>query len=1077
MEKRDQESDGRRVRAHVRSRTRLLGAIALLTLAACGGGVETVENPIGNRPPIVNAGPDQDVAEGSDITLDGSGSTDPDGDALTFQWLQLAGPAVTLDSTSTSVTGFVAPDVPAGSPATLVFQLTVSDGELSQSDTVAIVVDENSAPTVDAGEDQTVFENAVVSLAGVASDPNGDALMYQWTQVSGPAVTLDNPTSAGTSFEAPDVAAGAPQTLTFQLTVSDGQFAQADTVSVRVEENEPPLANAGPDQIVASAVLVTLDGSQSSDPNTIDTLTFSWAQTGGPAVDLMDPATSQPSFNAPVVAPGSSAILTFELTVGDGVFSDTDSVTVVVGDDDPDVNIPPAANAGSDQVVLEGAGVTLSGSGTDADGDPLTFSWVQLSGPAAPLNDPASAVTAFVAPDVPAGPPVILTFELTVSDGTVTDSDAVSISVEENVPPVANAGPDQTVEQNAMVSLDGSLSDDPNSIGVITYSWVQIAGPAVTLAGSATATPSFTAPPVDAGSSELLQFELTVSDGTFDDSDTVSVTVEEQETTVGVSGRVNYEFVPPNADCAGLNFGGTIVRPIRGATVQLLDASTGTVIDTTVADDTGAYAFTGVDPDIDVRLRVRAELKRSGSPSWDVDVRDNTSNTTVPLPSRPLYVMDGSGFNTGTADSTQNLTATTGWGGTAYTADRTAAPFAILDAIYAGVQLVTSVDPGATFGPLDAYWSVNNTLVNGDIGAGEIGTSYYTSDPDGGAANPSLFLLGDADNDTEEFDDHVVVHEWGHYFEDTFSRSDSIGGRHGLGESLDPRLAFGEGFATALAAIALAEPLYCDTGAPGTIDGFGIDAENAGFGTQGWYNEVSIVTLVYDLWDTVVDGTDNGSIGFAPIYDTMAGPQATTPAFTSVFSFAAELRTMLDAAGQALLDSQLVRENIEPGIITIWADGETNNANHPDVLPVYTDMTGDGSTLNICTTSEFEPHLGGMILERNGNKLSEQRFLRLTVPTDGNYAVLVETTTPTPVTPDSNDLDQSDPDLFIYRNGTIVASGVSGDARVESFTTTTPLLSSAVYAVELEEFRYNDDLTPDNYPERVCFDVSFTPAP
>jgi hypothetical protein len=389
------------------------------------------------------------------------------------------------------------------------------------------------------------------------------------------------------------------------------------------------------------------------------------------------------------------------------------------------------------------------------------------------------------------------------------------------------------------------------------------------------------------------------------------------------------------------------------------------------------------------------------------------------------------------------------------------------------MQLVTSVDPDAVFSPLDAFWSVNNTLVNGDIGAGEIGTSFYTSAP-----NPSLFLLGDADSDTEEFDDHIVVHEWGHYFEDTFSRSDSIGGRHVLGESLDPRLAFGEGFASALAAIALDEPLYCDTGAPGTNAGFGINAESDNPGLQGWYNEISVVTLIYDLWDTANDGTDNGSIGFAPIYETMAGPQATTPAFTSILSFAGELRPMLDAAGQALLDAQLAQENIDSGSITVWGDGETNNAGSADVLPVYTDVAGDGSVTNVCTTSEFEPHTAmGALLERNGNKLSEQRFLRLTVPANGDYDVLVQTTTPTPATPDPNDLDQSDPDIFIQLNGTIVASGLSGAPRMEAFTKQTPLQSSAVYAVELEEFRYNDDLTPDNYPERICFDVSFTLAP
>ena len=52
-----------------------------------------------------------------------------------------------------------------------------------------------------------------------------------------------------------------------------------------------------------------------------------------------------------------------------------------------------------------------------------------------------------------------------------------------------------------------------------------------------------------------------------------------------------------------------------------------------------------------------------------------------------------------------------------------------------------------------------------------------------------------------------------------------------------------------------------------------------------------------------------------------------------------------------------------------------------------------------------------------------------------------------------------------------------GNGFVAPITVTTALNSSAVYAVELEEFRYNDELTPASYPARICFDVSFTLAP
>ncbi|MDH3848731.1 MAG: carboxypeptidase-like regulatory domain-containing protein, partial [Gammaproteobacteria bacterium] len=92
--------------------------------------------------------------------------------------------------------------------------------------------------------------------------------------------------------------------------------------------------------------------------------------------------------------------------------------------------------------------------------------------------------------------------------------------------------------------------------------------------------------------------------------------------SVTISGIVEYEFVPPNPNCQGLDFASTVVRPIRGATLQLVDSSNAELA-TTVSGEDGRYSFPGVDSNRDLRIRVRAELKKTGSPSWDVEVRDN----------------------------------------------------------------------------------------------------------------------------------------------------------------------------------------------------------------------------------------------------------------------------------------------------------------------------------------------------------------------------------------------------------------------------------------------------------------------
>jgi hypothetical protein len=432
-----------------------------------------------------------------------------------------------------------------------------------------------------------------------------------------------------------------------------------------------------------------------------------------------------------------------------------------------------------------------------------------------------------------------------------------------------------------------------------------------------------------------------------------------------------------------------------------------------------------------------------------------------------LYVLDGSVFNSGGVDSTRNLTATTGWGGSSYTGARAAAPFAILDAIYSAMRFVADEDPSASFPPLDAYWSVNNNTSTGtgirevDISNGDIGTSFYLSgfDPDLGGSIAALFLLGMEGDDTEEFDDHVIVHEWGHYFEDKFSRSDSIGGSHSSNDRLDARVAFGEGWATALSGIGLNNQNYCDTlWSSGDLRGFRIDIEGWNTGsTAGWYNEFSVLKIIYDLWDSNSDGTDNGSIGFDPIYEVMTGPQSTTPAFTSIFTFAEALKSQ--GTGQnAFIDSQLTRESITAAGIEPFGSTETNDAGgRQDVLPVYTTIPTDGSSVPICSNSQFDD-IGP---DATGNKLSEHRFLRMNIATAGQYAftILTDAATLALLPPDDPDdpSDQSDPDIYIYRNGILIDEGSSGVSNQEVFTTST--LAVGNYVMDFHEFRY-EDMTP-----------------
>lgn len=196
-----------------------------------------------NTPPTADAGNDQTVWEGNQVTLDGSGSFDPDPDdsIQSYLWTQTAGtPAVTLSNASTASPTFTAPEISGSAgTATYTFQLTVQDtsGE-TDTDTVTITVSDsgNDPPTADAGSDQTVTQGTQVQLDGSGSfDPDNNIESYNWVQTQGTTVTLSNASAAKPTFTAPTVT-GNPITLIFKLTVKDSDGAESEdvvTITVR----------------------------------------------------------------------------------------------------------------------------------------------------------------------------------------------------------------------------------------------------------------------------------------------------------------------------------------------------------------------------------------------------------------------------------------------------------------------------------------------------------------------------------------------------------------------------------------------------------------------------------------------------------------------------------------------------------------------------------------------------------------------------------------------------------------------------------------------------------------------------
>jgi hypothetical protein len=472
-----------------------------------------------NVAPVANAGFDRSLQIGETGVLDGSASSDLNGDALTYAWSVTARPsgsAATVTDATQAFARFV-PDV-AGD---YTFGLVVNDGALaSAQDSVrltAVASGSNRAPTADAGIDQNVPMGTVVALDGSASsDPDGNPITYVWTLDSKPA----NSTAAIVDGSSPRPSLTPDQAGTYiaSLVVTDSlnEKSVADQVVVTVNpvnKNNAPVAVAGPNQNVLAGATVELDGSGSLDADG-DLLSYSWSFTSKPAgstaqLSYIDGVADDP---APTFVADVPGVYVIGLVVGDGkAYSTTQAsvtVTAALG------NVAPVASAGDDVSTVVGKAVNLSGAlSSDANvGDTLTYAWTLVSRPAgsvaAPVN-PSSA-TAMLTPDV-AGVYVV---QLVVSDGTLSSApDNVVVTAGDpnvNLAPVAKAGPRQRSAIGQSVTLDGSKSYDPNGTAV-TYTWKFKSKPkksTATLQGATTVAPTFVP---DVRGNYVVQ--LVVSDG------------------------------------------------------------------------------------------------------------------------------------------------------------------------------------------------------------------------------------------------------------------------------------------------------------------------------------------------------------------------------------------------------------------------------------------------------------------------------------------------------------------------------------------------------------------------------------
>ncbi len=343
-------------------------------------------------------------------------------------------------------------------------RLTATDGDLSHSDDVTVVVNPiNLAPVVNAGANQTITLPSVAELSGTATDdgqPPGSSVATTWTKAAGPGtVSFANANALNTTatFSTPGV-------YILRLTADDSEYASTSDVTITVNPspiNQPPTVEAGAQQTISlpddTADLNGVVNDDGLPPGS--NLSINWTAVSGPGTATFANANSAVT----TVQLSNTGTYVLRLTASDGEFTVFDEVVVVL----TPVNQAPTADAGPGETILLSQPAQLNGSASD-DGLPsgnLTTLWSKVSGP----GDVTFLNPTFSVSGAQFSATGTYVLRLTASDGALNGSDDVTITVIDNVPPptVEIISPADGSELTEPTAVTGSVS---NGAWAVEYS-------------------------------------------------------------------------------------------------------------------------------------------------------------------------------------------------------------------------------------------------------------------------------------------------------------------------------------------------------------------------------------------------------------------------------------------------------------------------------------------------------------------------------------------------------------------------------------------------------------------------------
>lgn len=295
-------------------------------------------------------------------------------------------------------------------------------------------------------------------------------------------------------------------------------------------------------------------------------------------------------------------------------------------------------------------------------------------------------------------------------------------------------------------------------------------------------------------------------------------------------GTILYEKIP--ATRTGLQLDAPVRTPAAGIKVEIVQSPSRTVLGSAFTDDKGGYS-------IPVRLQRPSQVF--------VRALAQTENASVVrVRDRGEFSIVGPVLSAARGRTiSQDLLATD--------SSRAAGAFNIAVTIWKANSLVRQGQPDVQLPRVEIRW--DTTYVGGTFFREREGTAY---------------INGRRGEDSDEFDDHVIAHEYGHFLMASFSRESSPGGSHGFGERLDPRLAWSEGWGNFFAGATTGVPGYIDTGVvrgrQGVLVSFDVEQDVPRGDRPGIWSEHSVSSLLWDWFDDAAEETDSVALGFGPLW-------------------------------------------------------------------------------------------------------------------------------------------------------------------------------------------------------------------